>query len=58
MLPMLLGIIASAIGGSAGTTIHPPEERPKGEFELPMASVGGGRVAPARDHQAVLRVQV
>lgn len=42
MLPMLLGIIASAIGGSAGTTIHPPDERPKGEFELPMASVGGG----------------
>lgn len=42
MLPMLLGIIASAIGGSAGTTIHPPAEHPKGEFELPMNTVGAG----------------
>lgn len=45
MLPMLLGIIASAIGGSAGSAIHPPAERPKGEFDLPMVTVGGG-VAP------------
>ncbi|TAK94124.1 MAG: peptidase C39 family protein [Aquabacterium sp.] len=42
MLGMLLGIIASAIGESAGTAIHPPVDKPQGEFQLPMVVVGGG----------------
>ena len=45
MLPMLLGIIASAIGGSAATDRHPPEPVPQGQFGLPMVAVGGG-IAP------------
>lgn len=45
MLPMLLGIIASAIGGSAATDRHTPLDVPKGQFGLPMVAVGGG-IAP------------
>jgi predicted double-glycine peptidase len=45
MLPMLLGIIASAIGGSAAESVHPAQEQPKGQFEMPMMAVGGG-IAP------------
>jgi predicted double-glycine peptidase len=42
MLPMLLVALASAIGGSAGSEIQPPAEQARGQFELPMANVGGG----------------
>lgn len=45
MLPMLLGILASAIGGSAATDRHTPEPVPQGQFGLPMVAVGGG-IAP------------
>jgi len=45
MLPMLLGILASAIGGSAATDRHAPEPVPQGQFGLPMVAVGGG-IAP------------
>ena len=41
MLAMLLGIIAVLIGGAAETAIHPPADKPRGEFELPMTAVGG-----------------
>lgn len=42
MLPMLLGIVASVIGGSALEEQHPFKDQPEKKLALPMANVGGG----------------
>jgi hypothetical protein len=39
---MLLGIIASAISGSAAEAVHPAQDTPKGQFELPVLTAGTG----------------
>jgi hypothetical protein len=42
MLALLLGVLAAAIIGVGIDMNHPPIDRPKNEFQLPMNQVGGG----------------
>jgi predicted double-glycine peptidase len=41
---ILLGVLASAIGGAGVSSQMPPQEVPKDRYELNMARVGGGTV--------------
>jgi predicted double-glycine peptidase len=42
MLMIFLGVLAAAIIGMGVDQLHPPVDRPKNEFQLPMKTVGGG----------------
>ncbi len=42
MWMILLGVVASAIGGAGVSEQMPPQPQPKDQYELPMARVGGG----------------
>ncbi|HYD79556.1 MAG TPA: C39 family peptidase [Paucimonas sp.] len=45
MLGMLLGAIAILIAGSGAWATHEPADRPKNQFELPLAAAAAGPVA-------------
>lgn len=42
MLMILLGVLATLIGGAGALERHAPLERPKGQYEMPQALLGGG----------------
>jgi len=42
MLMILLTVIAAVIGGAGVMSRHEPQDRPKGQFEMPQARLGGG----------------
>jgi uncharacterized protein len=42
MWMILLGVVAALIGGAGVSSHMPPRPQPKEQFELPVASVGGG----------------
>ncbi|NRR33255.1 C39 family peptidase [Oxalobacteraceae bacterium] len=42
MLMILLGVVAALIGGAGALERHEPLDRPKGQFEMPQALLGGG----------------
>ena len=44
MFMILLGVVAVMISGAAGLARHEPVDRPKDQFELPLAIVGAGPV--------------
>ncbi|MFS2007055.1 C39 family peptidase [Duganella sp. CT11-25] len=41
MLMLLLGVVAAIIGGAGVMSRHEPQDRPKGQFEMPQALLGG-----------------
>lgn len=45
MLMLLAGLVAIAISGSAAWSVHEPKDRPKEQFELQEAQVGGGPIS-------------
>jgi predicted double-glycine peptidase len=42
MLMILLGVLASIIGGAGYLSQHEAQDRPKGQFEMPQTLLGGG----------------
>src|SRR5450830_1330470 len=42
MLMLLLGVVAVLIGGAGVMSRHEPQDRPKGQFEMPQTLLGGG----------------
>jgi len=42
MLMILLGVVAALISGAGVMSRHEPQDRPKGQFEMPQALLGGG----------------
>jgi len=44
LVALLAGLVAIVISGSAVWSQHPPQDRPKDQFELQEATVGGGPI--------------
>lgn len=44
LIALLGGLVAIFISGSAAWSQHPPQDRPKDQFELQVATVGGGPI--------------
>ena len=42
MLMILLTVLAAVIGGAGVMSRHEPQDRPKGQFEIPQTLLGGG----------------